>query len=162
MANHVLVVDDHEAWRKHICSLLHLSGAWQIRSEASEGWQAVRMAESLRPDLILLDIELPALNGIEVARAIFSSNPDSTILFVSAHRSRDIVEAALGTGAHGYVLKTMVGDELLTAMDITAGGGRFISAGLIGPVVDEAEDTRAQHDSTSEEVGPAVQSRRAL
>jgi len=120
------------------------------------------MAEALRPDLILLDIELPSLNGIEVARVILSSNPDSTILFVSAHRSRDIVEAALGTGAQGYVLKTMVGNELLTAMDITAGGGRFISAALIGPGVDEAEDTRSPHDSTSDEAGPAVHSRRAL
>ena len=120
------------------------------------------MADALRPDLILLDIELPLLNGIEAARAILASNPDSTILFVSAHRSGDIVEAALGTGAHGYVLKTLVADELLTAMAVTIGGGRFISAGLSGTVVHEAADARAQHGSTSGEAGPTVQSRRAV
>ena len=151
LTNHVLVVDDHEAWRSHIRSLLDLSGAWQISSEASDGRQAIQMARTLRPDLILLDIELPSLNGIDAARAILASNPRSKILFVSAHRSWDIVEAALGTGAHGYVLKTVVGDELLTAMDAILGGGRFISAVLTGRVVDGTKDPCDQYRSRCHE-----------
>ena len=86
--------------------------------------------------MILLDVELPTLNGIEAARRILTSNPDSRILFVSGHRSWDIVDAAMGTGARGYLLKTSAVEELVPAMETVAAGGRFISPALTGRRVD--------------------------
>src|SRR4029079_15493275 len=98
--------------------------------EASDGTDAVRQARALSPELVLLDVSLPSLSGIEAAKRILAHNPDARILFLSEHRSPDIVEAALGTGPCGYVLKSSSGTELLPAMEAAVGGGRFISATL--------------------------------
>ncbi len=109
----VLVVEDHELFRRFVCSTLGERSELQIIGEASDGLEAVRKAEELHPDLILLDIGLPSLNGIEAARRIHKLSPESKILFVSQESSVDVVREALGTGASGYVVKTDAGRELL-------------------------------------------------
>src|SRR6478672_7926438 len=98
----VLVVEDHELFRRFICSTLGQGSELQIIGEASDGLEAVRRAEELHPDLILLDIGLPSLNGIEAARRIHELSPESKILFVSQESSVDVVREALGTGSCGY------------------------------------------------------------
>lgn len=153
MPKHVLVVDDHAPWRGQIRELLHLTGAWQVSGEASDGGEAIAKAEALRPDVILLDIELPSMNGIEAAKGILSSDPGARILFVSAHRSWDIVDAALATGARGYLLKTFVADELLAAMETVVAGGRFISPVLTGRSVDRTTLTSSAPCSRFHEAG---------
>ena len=100
MSKQILVVDDHASWRRQTRSLLQTTTAWETCSEASDGREAIQQAEALRPDLILLDVELPSLTGIEAAREILRARPDSRILFVSTHQSWDIVGAAMRTG-HG-------------------------------------------------------------
>ncbi len=94
------------------------------------------MAGALEPDLILLDVGLPGMSGIEAARRILALTPDARILFVSAHRTWDIVEVAFATGARGYVLKDDAGHELLPAMSAVIEGKRFVSATLTGRSVD--------------------------
>ena len=89
----------------------------QIAGEATDGLQAIRKAEELQPDLIVLDIGLPSLNGIEAARRIRKSSPDSKILFVSQESSADVVREALGTGARGYILKTDAGRDLVKGVN---------------------------------------------
>jgi CheY-like chemotaxis protein len=109
---------------------------------------AVRQVERLRPDLILLDLELPGLNGIQAARRMADAAPQSKILFISAHRSLDIVEAAFGASARGYILKLDAGQDLLPAMQAVVNGKRFISAALTGrsgcaaAVADDQQATR--------------------
>jgi CheY-like chemotaxis protein len=98
----------------------------------SDGLDAVQKADELQPDLILLDIGLPTLNGIEVARRIREVSPASKILFVSEDRSADIVEEALSTGAGGYVVKSDAARELLPAVNAVLEGERFVSASLAG------------------------------
>jgi DNA-binding NarL/FixJ family response regulator len=153
MSKQILVVDDHGPWRRQIRSLLRTTTAWEASGEAADGWEAVEQAEALRPDLILLDVELPTLNGIEAARRILTSDPDSRILFVSAHRSWDIVDAAVATGARGYLLKTSAVEELVPAMDTVAAGGRFISPALTGRRIDSEEHTSPLHYARCHEVG---------
>src|SRR5258705_4070766 len=104
MTIRVLIVDDHDSWRNYVSSALRQSLKYQVIAEAADGLEAVQKAERLRPDLIVLDVGLPTLNGIEVARRIRTSVPDSKILFLTEHRSREIAQAALGTGADGYVV----------------------------------------------------------
>ena len=94
----VLVVDDHQAWRRRIRAVLEKEPQWRIVAEVLDGMGAVRRAAELRPDIILLDVQLPGLNGIAAARHILDVSPQSKILFLSESRSREIVEAALGTG----------------------------------------------------------------
>jgi DNA-binding NarL/FixJ family response regulator len=128
----VLIVDDHEPWRRQISSVLAKSSEWQIVGEAADGVEAVEQAEALRPDLILLDVELPRANGLDAARRILAHDAEQRILFLTAHRSWDIAEAALATGARGYVLKAGAGFELLPAMDAIVQQRRFVSAVLGG------------------------------
>jgi len=113
----VLVVDDSEPFRKLICSMLKEIPELQIAGEVADGLQAVRKADELQPDLIVLDIGLPSLNGIEAARRIRKSSPDSKILFVSQESSADVVREALGTGARGYILKTDAGRDLVKGVN---------------------------------------------
>jgi DNA-binding NarL/FixJ family response regulator len=90
------------------------------------------MAEQLQPDLILLDIGLPNLSGLEAARRIRKVSPSSKILFVSENRSRNIAEQALADGAEGYVVKSAAGSDLLLAINTVLQGKRFVSASLTG------------------------------
>jgi DNA-binding NarL/FixJ family response regulator len=128
----VLVVDDHEPWRRQLCSLIEHTGQWQIVGEAVDGIDAIAKVAAVRPDLILLDVELPSMSGLEAARRIVAADPGARILFISAHRERDIMSAALSTGACGYILKTNVARELLPAMAAIREGEQFISAALAG------------------------------
>jgi DNA-binding NarL/FixJ family response regulator len=102
--------------------------------------EAVQKAGELKPDLILLDIGLPGLNGLEAANRMRQVAPDAAIIFLTANRSKDMVQAALETGARGYVLKTDAGRELLTAIAGILGGGDFVSSGIAADSR-EADDT---------------------
>jgi len=126
------VVDDHEPWRRQLSSLVEQTGQWQIAGEAVDGLDAIAKAAAVQPDLILLDVELPSVNGLEAARRIVAADPGARILFVSGHREHDIIAAAMTTGACGYILKTNVAHELGPAMEAIRDGERFISAALAG------------------------------
>jgi len=128
----VLVVEDSEEFRKFICSTLGERPEFQIVGEDADGLQALQRADELQPDLILLDIGLPSLNGIEVARQILKLSPKSKILFVSQESSTDVVREALGTGAHGYVVKIDAGSELLIGVNAVLRGNQFVSRRFAG------------------------------
>jgi DNA-binding NarL/FixJ family response regulator len=129
----VLVVEDSEPFRKFICSALAGRPELQIVGELTDGLEAVQRAKELRPDLVVLDIGLPSLNGIEAARRILKSSPKSKIVFVSQESSADVVQEALGTGASGYVLKTDAGSELMEALDAVLRGEQFVGRRFSDP-----------------------------
>jgi CheY-like chemotaxis protein len=128
----VLIVDDNEAWRRFVRSALESQPELQVIDEACDGLEAVQKCQELHPDLVVLDIGLPVLNGIEAARQIFQLRPETRILFVSEQRSADIVEAALQTGARGFVLKSDAAAELLPAVEAVLEGKPFVSSSLAG------------------------------
>ena len=143
----VLIVDDYEPWRRYLEVALRRNRRWQPIGEAVDGCEAVRQAQLLRPDLILMDIGLPKQNGITAARQILAADSTVKILFLSEHQSSELVEAALATGASGYVVKSNAGMELLPAMSVIVGGKSFISANLAGYGFDIS--TKALIDRTS-------------
>ena len=126
----VLVIEDFERWRHFYRSTLQRNPEYQIIGEVSDGLEAVHQARQLQPDLILLDIGLPTLNGIEAARRIRKISAASKILFVSENRSSDVVREALSTGAGGYVVKSDANSELMPAVNAVLEGKRFVSASL--------------------------------
>src|SRR6201984_3087368 len=112
-----IVVEDFAPFRQFICGTLAKWSHLQIICEVSDGAEAVQKATELKPDLILLDIGLPTLNGIEAARQIRQLAPESKVIFLTAESSPEIVQEALNLGARGYVLKKMAASDLLAAVD---------------------------------------------
>jgi len=131
-SSRVLVVEDSAHFRNFICSTLKERPELQIVDQVSDGLQAVGRAEELQAELIVLDIGLPSLNGIEAARRIRRLSPKSRILFLSQESSVDVAREALGTGASGYVYKPDAGIELLEAVSAVLRGERFVGARFSG------------------------------
>jgi DNA-binding NarL/FixJ family response regulator len=142
----VLVVDDFEPFRRIVVSTLQKDSELQVIFEAADGLEAVQKAEELQPDLILMDIGLPLLNGIEAARRIRKLSSGSKILFVSQESSADLVSGALAIGANGYVVKTDAGKELLTAVNVVIQGGQFV-----GKRFSDYDFARTSHAPASEQ-----------
>jgi DNA-binding NarL/FixJ family response regulator len=134
MGDRILVVDDHEEWRRRIRDTLRGDSRWEIVGELARGLDAIHKAGELKADIVLLDISLPELNGTLVARRLLARDPELKILFFSEERSVEIVKAALGTGARGYLLKSDA-RSLLAALEAITQGRPFISEGL----TDESE-----------------------
>ena len=117
----ILVVDDFAAWRQQLRSMIEMRPGWSIIGEASDGQEAIEKATEMRPDIILLDVAMPSMNGIEAARVIHQRCPKSKILFVTQDGDSDIRNAAMQVGAMGYVLKSKAGNELLDAIAVALG-----------------------------------------
>jgi DNA-binding NarL/FixJ family response regulator len=126
----VLVVEDFAPFCQFVRSTLAERPDVQVIGEVADGLEAVQKAELLEPNLVLLDIGLPTLNGIEAARQIRKLAPESKIIFVSQESSREVVQEALNVGAWGYVVKTKAAIDLLAAVDAVFEGKRFVSVGL--------------------------------
>jgi DNA-binding NarL/FixJ family response regulator len=123
----VLVVDDHTGVRDMICSLLSQESALNAVFQASNGEEAVTKADLLQPDLVLLDIGLQGVTGLEAARQIPKVSPQTKIIFLSQHDSLHMANEALKIGGHGYVSKMDAGTELLKAIQSVREGTRFVS-----------------------------------
>lgn len=126
----VLVVEDFEPFRRSVCSMLDKNPDLQIVGEVSDGLKAISEAARLQPDLILLDIGLPSLNGIESARRIRKLSPKTKIIFVTQESACDVVQEAFNLGAWGYVVKTRLRGDLLAAIESAHHRQQFVSSGL--------------------------------
>jgi DNA-binding NarL/FixJ family response regulator len=152
----VLVVDDYEPFRRFVCSTLGKRQDLQIVGEASDGLEAVRKVEELNPDWVVLDIGLPALNGIEVAWRIRKLCPECKILFMSQGSSSDVAQEAFRLGAMAYVVKAHAGSELLAAVEAVFQGRRFVSKGLSGRNWTPSADPRVHDPLFHQEVLPSL------
>lgn len=124
----VLVVDDYEPWMNFVSAVLATSPRFQVVGQAGNGLTALQKAAELKPDLVVLDIGLPGLSGIEVAQKILEWTPDVRILFLTENTAPETVRAAMLTGARGYVVKSFAGRELMAALDALLLDCYFVSA----------------------------------
>jgi len=121
----ILVADDHEVVRHGIRMILSVHPEWQVCGEAVNGEQAVRMAEELKPDVIVMDIAMPGMTGIEATREISKLNLRSKILIFTMHASKTLPEYVRAAGACGYVLKSRASQDLVAALERLLGGETF-------------------------------------
>jgi two-component system nitrate/nitrite response regulator NarL len=128
----VLLAEDYPAFRRFLASTMQSRPDLEVICEVANGLEAVEKAREFQPELVLLDIGLPGLNGIEAARQIRHLCPKSKILFVTQESSADVVQAALETGAEGCVVKIDAGRELIAALDAVLRGETYVSKSLVG------------------------------
>lgn len=140
----VLVVDDYEAWRRFVSTTLQKLPRVRVIGEAFDGPGAVLSAQQLQPDLIVLDIGLPGLHGIEVARRIRELRVNSKILFLTENSSQEVAEEALRAGGNGYVMKSDAANELLLAVEAVLQHRQFVSSSL---AKNDLTDPKNQHAS---------------
>jgi DNA-binding NarL/FixJ family response regulator len=137
----ILIADDHELVRQGMRAILTGEPAWTVCGEATTGRQALSLALELRPDLMILDVGLPELNGLEVTRRVLSEMPVA-VLIVTVHDSEEVVQAALDAGASGYMLKAEAGRTLIEAVRSILRDGRFISERLHASAARASPDTQ--------------------
>lgn len=127
MTVRILVVDDHPVVRHGLRTLLSSRPEWEIIDEAEDGIEAVEKSDRLKPDVIVLDVSMPRMDGLEACRWIRKNVPDSEVLIVTQDDSPQMMREALGAGARGYVVKSDVANDLLTAVEAVSQHRSFIT-----------------------------------
>jgi DNA-binding NarL/FixJ family response regulator len=123
----ILVADDHDVVRQGLGSLIQEQPQWKIIAEVKDGRDAVAKASELKPDIAILDISMPALNGLEATRQIIKVNPQTKVLILTVHDSEQVIESVLNAGARGYVLKADAASDLVRAMQALLAGQTFFT-----------------------------------
>jgi len=136
----ILVADDHEVVRQGVMALLGTVPEWTICGEAATGAEAVEKARALAPDLVVLDIGMPQMNGLSAARQILAALPGTEVLVLTLHESEEMMREVLATGARGYVLKSDAGRDLLDAVAALSRHRPFLSPRATEVVVDDYAD----------------------
>jgi DNA-binding NarL/FixJ family response regulator len=155
MSIRVLLADDHQMLRDGLRAVLALESDIEVIGEADDGHAAVEMAGRLAPDVVLMDIGMYGLNGVEATRRVKAANPNVKVIALSTYSDKRYVLSMLEAGASGYVLKAAAVDEMCRAVRAVAGGKRYLSPDVAGVVVDAHLGSSAQSDASSSSVlGP--------
>jgi DNA-binding NarL/FixJ family response regulator len=132
----ILIADDHEVVRRGIRSIAQSHSNLEVCGEASDGRQAVKMTAELKPDIVIIDIGMPQLNGLDATRQIVHANPNARVLILTMHESEQIVHDVLAAGARGYLLKSDAGRDLISAIDALANRKTFFTSKVADIVLD--------------------------
>ncbi len=146
----ILIADDHDVVRQGIHALVDEHEGWNVCAEASTGREAVAKARELRPDLVILDVGMPEMNGLEAARQIHASVPKTKLLILTVHEIEHLAEDFVEAGARGYILKSDAGSLLVKAVDTLMKGGVFFSTRMQAVLLGSAQ--RAAHLGGSADV----------
>ena len=131
----ILLADDHEVVRRGLRALLDGQPGWQVVGEACDGRQAIEKTQQLNPDVVVLDITMPQLSGLEAAKRILADAPRTKLVFFTMHSSEQMVYEALNAGAHGYVLKSDAANDLIHAVESTQQQRKFFVSPKLEPLI---------------------------
>jgi len=149
-AARILIADDHELLRRGLVAELSQVPGWIVVAEVANGRAAVASAAELKPDLVVLDLTMPELNGLEAARQILTADASMRILILTAHESEQLVREVLSVGARGYVLKSDAGRILVVALQALLAGGSFFTSSVARMVMDGYLRNDASEASTTQ------------
>ena len=146
----ILVADDHEIVRKGLCSLLEQNKDFKIVAEARDGRTTVRLASELQPDIIIMDIAMPNMNGIEATKQIVNQNPEIKVIALSMHSDRRFVMEMLKAGVSAYLLKDSAFEELMLALKTVMKGKVYLSPEIAGTIVEDYRQMKKDETSAFE------------
>ena len=132
----ILLVDDHELMRKGIRAMLERKSSFEVCAEATSGREAIELAQKHRPDVVILDVTMPEMGGLDAARRISEQVPECHILMFTIHDNEEMVRNTLDAGAHGYILKSDASTRLETAVEAVANGNLYFSSGVARYVIE--------------------------
>lgn len=148
----ILIADDHEVARKGIRSILESHPGWEVCAEAKDGREAVEYASQFKPDLLLIDIGMPNLNGLDAARQILAAMPEALILILTIHDSEHIVREVLAAGARGFLLKSDAGRDLVAAVEALQGRRTFFTSKVSQMMLDGYLRPAEAHDAGEQRI----------
>jgi len=134
----VLIVDDHAVIRRGVQGILSTYPEWDLCGEADNGQDAIRLAGELAPEVVIMDVSMPGMNGLEATRIIHDVLPETKVLLLTLHSSSEFVRSAFRAGARGYVLKSDAENELVRALNVVIGEGTYVSPAIDARAVKES------------------------
>ncbi|HZG59663.1 MAG TPA: response regulator transcription factor [Anoxybacillus sp.] len=126
MKTRIVIIDDHQLFREGVKRILDFEEDFEVVAEGADGSEALNIVEQYRPDVVIMDINMPNINGVEATRQLVKTYPDTKVIILSIHDDENYVTHALQTGAMGYLLKEMDADELIEAVKVVAEGGSYL------------------------------------
>jgi two-component system, NarL family, response regulator NreC len=142
----ILIVDDHAFIRRGVQTLLQGFPEWEFCGEASSGEDAIGLVNELKPEVVLMDVTMPGMNGLEATRIIRKEHPEIKVVLLTLHESSEVLRSGFRAGANGYLLKADAEEELMKALRVVVGGGSYISpkidAAAVARVLNEIQPSR--------------------
>lgn len=158
----IVIIDDHQLFREGVKRILDFEPSFEVVAEGDDGTEAVALVEEYKPDVIIMDINMPKLNGVEATRELIESYPESKVIILSIHDDENYVSHALKTGATGYLLKEMDADALVEAVKVVADGGSYLHPKVTHNLVKEYRRLAVGGSSDGEAPFQQVEIRRPL
>ncbi len=143
----ILLIDDHKIFREGVKRIIEMEDNFSVVGEGSDGTEALLLVQQYKPDVILLDINMPNMNGVEATEEILSFSPESKIIILSIHDEEAYVYKTLQTGASGYLLKEMDVDSLVEAIKVVSSGGAYIHPKVTGKLIDEFRRMKIEQEN---------------
>lgn len=143
----IVIIDDHQLFREGVKRILDFEASFDVVAEGDDGSEAMNLVEEYKPDVVIMDINMPNINGIEATRMLIDSYPNTKVIILSIHDDENYVQHALKTGAQGYLLKEMDADALIEAVHVVADGGSYLHPKVTHNLVKEYRRLAAEENS---------------
>ncbi len=143
----IVLIDDHKIFREGVKKVIETEPIFRVVGEGSNGEEAVQIVREMQPDVILMDINMPMMNGVEATETILEQNPEAKIIVLSIHDEEAYVYQTLQSGASGYLLKEMDVDSLIEAIDVVSKGGSYVHSKVTGKLIDEFRRMKREREA---------------
>ncbi|MBD1381382.1 response regulator [Metabacillus arenae] len=153
----IAIIDDHQLFREGVKRILDFEPSFEVVTEGDDGEEALRIVEDHKPDVVIMDINMPNVNGVEATRQLVEANPEAKVIILSIHDDENYVTHALKTGARGYLLKEMDADTLIEAVKVVAAGGSYLHPKVTHNLVNEFRKLATNgSNGTSQAIQPEI------
>ncbi|PLR83150.1 DNA-binding response regulator [Bacillus canaveralius] len=162
MTTKIVIIDDHQLFREGVKRILDFENSFEVLAEGDDGSEAIELVEQNQPDVVIMDINMPRINGVEATRQLIDKYPDTRVIILSIHDDENYVTHALKSGASGYLLKEMDADALVEAVKVVADGGSYLHPRVTHNLVKEYRRLVAEQSGNGDQYIQHADIRRPL